>query len=239
MPPTSDKHVASLALKVNGAPVDPAIANDVLEVRVKDSLSLPASATVRLNDAQHAYVDNALFTPGNPLEVSMGDPEATTGTPVFKGEIVSLEPEFSEQGVTMIIRALDKSHRLQRRRDVRTFQDVGANDIIQTLTGEVGLAGSASSSPIRYKFFQQSGETGARVDRQARARSRLPLLRQRRPVRVPPGRRSRRRDHRGRVRQPAAELPAPADDRPAAGRGQRRRMGPGGEGDHQRQRIHR
>jgi phage protein D/phage baseplate assembly protein gpV len=163
MPQTSEQHVSSLTVKVNGAPLDEAIAANVTEARVKDSLSLPASALVRLNDAAHTYVDNDLFKPGNALEIHMGDATAPAGTPVFKGEIVALEPEFTEQGVFLSIRGLDKSHRLQRKRGVRTFQDVGAADIVQKLTQEISMTGEVSYSGGHYKYFQQSGETAREV----------------------------------------------------------------------------
>jgi phage protein D/phage baseplate assembly protein gpV len=163
MPRTSDQAVSSLTVKVNGSALDPAVAALIVEAKVKDSLSLPASAHVRITDTPLKQIDSDTFKPGNALEISMGDAPASGGTTIFKGEIVALEPEFSEQGVVMVIRGLDKSHRLQRERQVRTFQDVGVGDIVQKLTGEIPLPGSVSYSGGRYKFFQQSGETSREV----------------------------------------------------------------------------
>ena len=164
MPAAAAKHVASLSVKINGAPLSPEIAANVVEVRVRDSLSLPASALVRITDPKHEHVDNALFLPGSPIEISMGGPPSAGGATTFKGEIVALEPEFSEQGIVLSIQSYDKSHRLQRNRMVRTFKDVGVGDIVNTLTGEATLTGEVKySGNGRYEFFQQSGETAREV----------------------------------------------------------------------------
>ncbi len=165
MPVESKQHVAALSVLVNGTEVPPEFRSMITEVRVRDSLSLPASAVVRLIDPRGEKVDDRLFDIGKELEIKTGALRASASTPIFKGEIVAFEPEFTKDGVYIVIRGYDKSHRLQRARKVRSFQDVTVTDIVQRLTREAGLAGSVrlSGGAVRYAFFLQSAETDREV----------------------------------------------------------------------------
>jgi uncharacterized protein involved in type VI secretion and phage assembly len=94
------------------------------------------------------------------LEVRLGprdkrDPPTT----LFKGEIVTLEPEFGGGGCMLIVRAYDKSHRLHRSRKIRVFQNQTASDIVHTIAGEYGLSCEAEDSGGPYEFMQQDNDT--------------------------------------------------------------------------------
>jgi len=164
MPAASAQHVSGLEVLIDGAPLGPEMASNLVEARVSDSLALPSSALVRITDPAMSLVDHALFRPGKEIEIKMGGADEPATKPVFKGEIVAYEPEFTEQGVVVAIRCYDKSHRLQRRQKMRTFTDVGVRDIVTKITQEAGLTGEINySGSGRYKFFQQSGETDREV----------------------------------------------------------------------------
>jgi uncharacterized protein involved in type VI secretion and phage assembly len=78
---------------------------------------------------------------------------------IFKGEITAVEPNFSEDGCELILRALDKSHRLQRSRAVKAWQQTKASDIVSELCREAGIGGSSKATTIQYEFFMRKGET--------------------------------------------------------------------------------
>ena len=199
MPAEAAQHVAGLEVLVDGAELAPEIRDNVLEVRVRDSLSVPASAMIRINDPKAANVDSHPLQLGKTLEIKMGGLSQATTESVFKGEIVSIEPDFTREGCTISIRAYDVSHRLQRTSKVRTFQQVSARQ-----HGQQGLPGggarraSAERTGFVYKFFQQSGETDRDFIRRLRARLRLRVRRRGRPVQVPQGRPGQRRTGRAR-----------------------------------------
>jgi phage protein D/phage baseplate assembly protein gpV len=159
MTATAQQHVASCEIRADGALIDDTLASMLTEVRVRDSLSLPASALLKFADPQLRRLDSHPLQLGSELVVAMGAIGAGAPVKVFKGEVVAHEPEFDQEGITIVIRAYDKAHRLQRARKVRTFQQVSASDMVRTIAGEAGLTGSAESTGFVHEFFQQSAET--------------------------------------------------------------------------------
>jgi uncharacterized protein involved in type VI secretion and phage assembly len=155
----SQKHVASVTITIAGAEIPLELRKVLLEVKVRESVSVPSSAFIRFNDPGLQQVDKPVFEIGKEIEIKAGGLADTSKQSIFKGEIVAFEPEFTKGGCVIALRAYDKSHRLQRSRKVRTFQDVTATDIVKRLTQEAGLGGSADPTSAKFKFFLQSGET--------------------------------------------------------------------------------
>ncbi len=156
---SSDLHVAGLDVLIAGAPASPEIKEAIVDVRVQDVLSMPCSATIRITDPDVQLIDKDSLAIGKELEIKVGAIDARATSSIFKGEIVALEPDFSESTVEMVIRAYDKSHRLQRGRAVTTYQQMSASDIVKRLCQEAGLAGQADSTSGQYEFFMRKGET--------------------------------------------------------------------------------
>ena len=77
----------------------------------------------------------------------------------FKGQIAAVEPEFGANGCIIAIRAYDKSHKLNRNKKTRTFQNVSCSNMAQKVIGENGLSANAQSTDVVHEFFQQSNET--------------------------------------------------------------------------------
>jgi phage protein D/phage baseplate assembly protein gpV len=153
------QHVAGLSLLVAGNEMDPGFRDNIVEVRVRDSLSLPASALIRINDPKAEHVDDHPLQLGKEVEIKMGGLADQATASVFKGEVVAMEPDFAKTGCTIAVRCYDVSHRLQRNTKVRTFQQVSADNMVNKVCQEAGLSGSCESTNFVYKFFQQSGET--------------------------------------------------------------------------------
>ncbi len=59
----------------------------------------------------------------------------------------------------IVARALDKGHKLQRLRKVRTFQQLSASDMVRKVAGEAGLTREGDEHDVIHEFFQQSAET--------------------------------------------------------------------------------
>jgi uncharacterized protein involved in type VI secretion and phage assembly len=161
MPNAAEKHVAGVDVLAGGSQLDPKIRDTMLEVRVRDTLLLPSSATLRVADPKGDNIDK-LFTSlgiGKDIEVKTSSTGATATKSIFKGQVVAFEPEFGAKGAEIVIRALDKGHKLQRQRKVRTFQQVSAADMVRKIAGEAGLGADVESTSMVYEFFQQSAET--------------------------------------------------------------------------------
>src|SRR3954447_10984224 len=159
MTTTSKQHVGSVDVLVNGAALDPKYLEMLTEVKVVDSLTLPATALVRITDPKGENVDGNPLAVGAKLEVKFGGLEANATTSVFKGQITTVEPEFTPSGVTISARAYDNSHKLNRERKTRTFQNMSASDMVKKIVGEAGLSADVQSTSVVHEFFQQSNET--------------------------------------------------------------------------------
>ena len=79
--------------------------------------------------------------------MKLGSTEERTTKTIFKGEIVTVEPDFQAGSVAMVVRAYDKSHRMMRSRKQRAFLNKTVSDIAKQIAGEYGL--SASVGPER------------------------------------------------------------------------------------------
>src|SRR3954468_2085957 len=159
MPESAKQHVGSIDILVNGAALDPKFRALLSEVKVIDSLTLPDSALVRITDLKGENIDSNPLVVGANLEIKFGGLEANATTSVFKGQITSVEPEFTPTGVTIPARAYDKAHVLNRQRKPRTFQNMSASDMVKKVAGEAGLTADVQSTSVVHEFFQQSNET--------------------------------------------------------------------------------
>ncbi len=150
------KPTAAVRILVNGTELE---ADKLLDVQVRDSVLLPDTAVVRVRDPD-ATALTTTFKLGDPLEVAFGATEEDTVLPVFKGEIVVLEPEFGQGDCIVAARAYDRGWRLNRQRQSRTFQNQTAEDMVKAVAGACGLnPGEIEDTGAVHDFFQQSMET--------------------------------------------------------------------------------
>src|SRR5205823_6111605 len=81
--------VGGIEIRVDGRPLDNALAARVLEVRVETHLQLPDLAVVRIADPSLEHVDDDPLPIGSRLEVLFSAPEAETLTRVFAGTVTA------------------------------------------------------------------------------------------------------------------------------------------------------
>jgi phage protein D/phage baseplate assembly protein gpV len=154
--------VAQCVIKIDGQNVPTEFQDSLLEVVVDQSLKLPGMFTIELHDASLEWVDSSLLNLGKSVEIRMsqsgegGNVEDT----LIKGEITSLEPSFSAQGdTTVLVRGYDKSHRLHRGRQTRTFLRQTDSDVVRTVASESGLSVEADATNVRHEYLLQSNQT--------------------------------------------------------------------------------
>jgi uncharacterized protein involved in type VI secretion and phage assembly len=157
---TANQHVASASIKVAGQRLDPADMDHVEKIEVRNYVGLPDMATIRMADPEGRHIADPPFFIGDEIEIQLGDIEAASPNPVFTGEVVTFEPEFTNAAAMICVRAYDKSHRLHRNRRSATFQDMTLSDVVQKVVRDAGLdAGTIDSTPTVHPFLQQSMET--------------------------------------------------------------------------------
>ena len=153
-------HVASASITVRGQRLDLEVMNQIEKIEVRNYRGLPDVATIRMTDAEGKHVKNPPFNIGDEIEIRLGKLDAASPAPVFVGEIVAYEPEFTTSAAILSVRAYDKSHRLQRNRRSQTFQDMTVADVVRKVLGQNALtAGQIDGTPTVHKFLQQSMES--------------------------------------------------------------------------------
>ena len=110
----------------------------------------PDMAAIVLSNQGNVY--NATKV-GDAVEVKTGNPAES----IYKGEVVGLEPHFKGGGkTTLLIRAMNKLHRLLRGRKSITFTDKTDQQIIQQVVGNASLTLDWKYDPsITYKHVYQ------------------------------------------------------------------------------------
>jgi phage protein D len=105
---------------------------------------------------------------GDPVEVKVGN----DGTSIYKGEIVGLEPVYKGgEKSRILIRAMNKLHRLLRKRKSITFTDKTDQAILNQVVGDAGLSLEwKHEKSITYKHVYQHNLTDLEFLRMRAAR---------------------------------------------------------------------
>ncbi len=152
--------IAGAEIRVNGQQLDPAFGNSLIEARIQESLRLPDACLLRFTDPALEHVDSFPLEIGSQIEVLLAAIDATSLTSVFKGMVVSLEPEFGASGTILGVRAYDGSHLLHQTRRAETYQNMTAADIARKVGRNAGIGeGTIDASGAAYDFIQQNNET--------------------------------------------------------------------------------
>ena len=162
-PPSTNGKTASVAgveVLVAGQPLDPTLTPLLQEVRVDDNLTLPDSFLLRISDPGLKHIDTNPLEVGSEIEIRFGAPDSNTLTPLIKGQITAVEPEFRADGVAIVVRGYDHSHALNRTRRNATYQDTSVADVVKKVSQRAGLkAVEVEDAGGTQPFIQLSYET--------------------------------------------------------------------------------
>lgn len=136
----------------------PEIKTDLLSFVVERDMFQPDMATVVLSNQGGQYSGTEL---GTEIEISIGD---DAGTSVYQGEVIGLEPIYrGGEKSRIVLRAMNKLHRLLRLRKSRTFTgDPGKTDeaILREVVGDAGLELQFKhEKSIAYRHVYQHNQT--------------------------------------------------------------------------------
>ena len=155
----TDPGVAGAIVKVNSRETDAAVGAKLVDLVVDRQLRVPDRLTLRYRDFDLEVVDGETFTIGASLQALLGSAEASGTATVFDGQITALEPEFTDQGATLVVCGLDRGHLLQRQPRAATYQEMSYGEIATDLAAKAGLEPGEVSEGLRLPFVQQSNET--------------------------------------------------------------------------------
>ena len=126
-----------------------------LSYTVDRDMFQPDMASIVLSNQGDIYSTQKV---GDTIEVKVGDGGATS---VYKGEIVGIEPVYKGgEKSRILIRAMNKLHRLLRKRKSITFTDKSDQQILNQVVGDAGLSLDwKHETSITYKHVYQHNQT--------------------------------------------------------------------------------
>ncbi len=160
-----EHHVSHFAMHIDGSPAPKEVMDQLLDCTIENSLHLPDMCTVRIHHGEadkqgmYKFIDSPQFAVGKAMKITGGEGPSGDST-LFEGEIVGVELDLAAHGVpTLVVRCFDKSHRLHRGRQARTFVQMKDTDIVQRVAGEAGLSVEADQTSEVHDWVMQNNQT--------------------------------------------------------------------------------
>jgi len=151
-------HLDHVKISVGGSVLGDEKMTLLHSVEADSTLGLPDMAEIRFTDEHMELIDDAAFDLGKEVEISF-KAASSSYTVVFKGEVTSIEPEYNQDLTSyLVIRAMDKTHRLTRSTKTRVFVDSKDSDIVSSIAGEYGLSVDADATSTVYKHVFQDNQ---------------------------------------------------------------------------------
>lgn len=169
MSPPEISHVVERAMvKVNGAPVKEAALQLLIDARVELLLGAPARATLRFFDEDFSLIDGTDFQIGAEVSVGFTSGTGTVPTEVFTGEIVAVAADQGPGDLhELVVTCFDKSHRLTRNTEPKTYLQMSYTSIISKIASSAGLRADVqmgSGGKITHPYLLQSVDDGAFIN---------------------------------------------------------------------------
>ncbi|RIH85230.1 VgrG-related protein [Calidithermus roseus] len=165
------EHLSDLAVCLGGQDAPAELMNALWEATVENTVHLPDVATLVIHDPALRWTDSELFEPGT--EVVLTSQSGSVKATIFEGEVVEVEPEYAGASPRLVVRALDRLHRLARGRHVRRFANVTDGDIVRQIGQQAGLSqvevGPQADAQVYEWVFQDNETNLAFLQRRAAA----------------------------------------------------------------------
>jgi len=156
--PQTQELISQVYLKIDGNNASEEIMDSLISMEVDDSLLLPDMFSIHLRDPSFKWTDSDDFKLGKVVELAVRGEGSTTK--LLAGEITALEPEFSQlAGPSLRIRGYDKSHRLHRARQTKTYVQMTDSDIAQNIARDCGLRVQVDSTREVHEYVCQDNQT--------------------------------------------------------------------------------
>ncbi|MCB0187976.1 MAG: phage late control D family protein, partial [Caldilineaceae bacterium] len=145
-------------ISLGGQNASAAVMQALMRVTIEQGLHLPSLCLLTFQDDELALIDSKQFDVGQEVVVALGT--AGTPKPLFDGEIVGLELQPTPGGIlSCVVRAYDRSHRLHRGKQTRTFVQMTDSDITTDIAREVGLKPDVEETDEVYEYLLQDNCT--------------------------------------------------------------------------------
>lgn len=150
--------VPETKIKIQGSPLADELAYNFQWCEVRQSIRLIDMCVICFQNPAGLLADRTEFKQGNEVTVELGYVGDLKWA--FKGDIVSIEPDFPVSGTpNVIVRCYDRLHRYRRGRKQRTFLSQKVSDVVQTLGGEDGLSADVEDTGLQHDYLLQNNQT--------------------------------------------------------------------------------
>jgi len=120
---------------------------------VERDIGQPDMASIVVSNEDHRY---SKLRVSAPVEIKVGKDKTT----IYKGEIVGLEPAYGRGKTRMLVRAMNKMHKMIRAKKSRTFADKTDQQILSEVVGSSGLTLNWDhEKSITYKHVYQHNQS--------------------------------------------------------------------------------
>lgn len=159
--PAKVEYGASAIVSLDGKALSRPVADVLMDVVVHNHSHLPDMVELRFRDNDVGMLRTLGVKYASAIEVkatSVGDQPAT---PIFTGEVTSIESEYDAGiGTRLVIRGYDKAHRLTRGRKSRAYVQLSFSDIARKVVEEAGLRRpEVDAAEVRYEHIVQLNES--------------------------------------------------------------------------------
>lgn len=140
-------------VKIDGDAVDN---SDLLAFTVERDMGQPDMASIVISNQSALW--STKVQAEQTVEIKAGDGLSTT---VYKGEVVGMEAHYKGgEKSRLTVRAMNKMHRLLRKRKSLTFVDKSDEEILKQIAGDAGLSLKwKHEKSITYKHVYQHNQT--------------------------------------------------------------------------------
>ena len=158
MPTAQAAPTVTPKLTINGAAATEALVCLLTELVLDDSVSLPDMLDLTFADGNGGFHETSPFKIGAKVKVELkasGQPATT-----FEGECVSLGASYHAGRFQATVRAFDVSHRLNRGRMTKTYEQMTASDVFGRVIQEHGLSkGTVENTTVTFPHLTVANET--------------------------------------------------------------------------------
>ena len=149
--------IPQFKISIDGVVIPPELADDLVRIEVDRAVFLPGMATLEFHDNHLTWLDDSRFSVGGAIKVTVGAfDDNDIGTLLFDGEITAVEPTISSMNPSsLVIRAMDKTHRLHRGSMVKRWETTPDSTVINELVSAAGLTSEVTPSSDVHDYVLQ------------------------------------------------------------------------------------
>lgn len=159
MPATTVDFTSNISIKINNSPMVESARLNLVEVTIDQHVHLPGMFTIRFFDDGLKLLDGGIVDLLQQVEILSNTPDGKSIS-LIKGEVTALEPVFDREGRDeLVVRGYDKSHRLYRQVNSKSYVNIKDSDIASQIATRGGLRSQITATSIVYKHVVQHNQS--------------------------------------------------------------------------------